>query len=58
MLLLVLSLAFAAEPLATLIPPADRQPLPAFAPLGAPGDGFAQEQLQGKVTVINIWYEY
>ena len=54
----VLSTGLAGE--AALLPPAQRPAMASFAPLPGPGegDGLRPEQLPGRITLINLWYEW
>ena len=44
----------------TLIPPAERAPVPAFVALTgfAPGEDLRPEDLRGRIGVVNAWFEW
>lgn len=44
----------------TMLAPSERKPLPAFETLTGrfPTDSFARDDVKGRVTVVNLWYEF
>lgn len=44
----------------TMLPPSERAPLPSFQPLTGrlDTDAFAPGDVRGRVTVVNLWYEF
>jgi hypothetical protein len=44
----------------TLVPPQDREPVPAFVSLSGfrPGDDLRPDELRGRIAVVNAWFEW
>lgn len=44
----------------SMLPPSARKPLPDFKPLEGrfPTDAFKRDDVTGRVSVVNLWYEF